>query len=66
MSTGIIDNCIVLHRSSINNYYYIRCVCDTGYVFDGNTCVDENECESADQDPCGEHGACWNIDGSYE
>lgn len=40
-----------------------ECQCSEGWVSDGNTCVDVNEC--AGQNPCGDHGACANLKGRY-
>ena len=44
-----------------NNSFH--CDCLTGYEFNGNTCVDINEC-SADINPCN-NGACANTEGSF-
>ena len=38
-----------------------ECVCAQGYHFDGETCVDIDECR---EDPCG-NGDCVNSAGSY-
>jgi len=38
-----------------------ECVCSQGYHFDGETCVDVDECR---EDPCG-NGDCVNSVGSY-
>ena len=37
------------------------CECDSGYKFDGDTCLDVNECQ---EEPCG-NGECSNEPGSY-
>jgi hypothetical protein len=41
------------------------CVCDPGFVFDGTTCADVDECR-AGGNPCGPHGTCGNTVGGYQ
>ncbi len=41
-----------------------RCVCNTGYVADGGTCTDLDECQ-AGASVCGAAGQCHNAAGSY-
>ena len=38
-----------------------ECLCHTGYRFDGETCLDIDECA---EEPCG-NGECTNTPGSY-
>jgi len=43
----------------ITNY---MCSCPSGYLYDGTTCTDINECSD---EPCGGNGDCVNTEGGY-
>ncbi len=41
------------------------CQCDVGWVFDGTSCNDLNECLTGGVSPCGEGAICNNAPGGY-
>jgi len=49
-------------RAPKNGY---DCECDPGFLSDGVTCVDVDECRGGDN-PCGSHGTCSNTKGGYQ
>ena len=60
-----IDECVVntqcgAHGLCTNHDGHFHCVCDTGYVGDGKTCFNDNECENPNP-PCGA-GSCTEWD----
>lgn len=56
------DNC---QQSCVNTPGSFTCGCKAGYTRsqDGRTCVDVNECESAND--CSSQATCTNTPGSY-
>ncbi len=58
-NTGGADPCGCIQEAEcVQN----ECVCKSGYMGDGQTCVDINEC---DEMPCHEEATCSNLPGSY-
>ncbi|MGI4458284.1 EGF domain-containing protein, partial [Klebsiella pneumoniae] len=40
------------------------CACISGYIGDGHTCTDKDEC-ALEEDSCDEHATCTNTPGTY-
>ncbi|XP_072017077.1 uncharacterized protein [Amphiura filiformis] len=57
------DNCDA-HAACTNSIGSYTCVCNAGYIGDGEICIDDDEC-TVSTDNCDANADCINSDGSF-
>lgn len=57
-------NC-TLNSSCYNNEGSYDCLCDDGFISNGDICQDINECDKGGSSDCSINAECFNTEGSY-